>query len=206
MKRIITNLFTFVFVVMFASACSSDDDFVNSESMQSDKDSVLTTRAVSYPYYLQFDIFTDRGWEDYYTFLVSNADNYAIGDTDPFPFYYYDDDITQPRTVADYSQIHLYDGDSRIEFDDRGLGSSFPYYYDIENGVGYHNVVKIGERVAIWASKERYTFEDLRAHAGDEEYFAKVSESFELYYITELKPHTYIYYGFWEPEWQSSGY
>ncbi len=197
MKRIITNLFAFAIVAMFASACSSDDDIISTGG----NDTEVTTRAVSYPYVLELDIFNRWGTK-YYTFLVTNADNYVISDRYPFPFYYYDDDITQPRTIADYTQYDLYDEWGRIEFGDNGIRSSVPYYYDIENGIGYYYDIKIGERVAIWASKEKYTLDDLRLHDGDEGYFERVSESFELCYITVLKPHTTITYGMWEPEWQ----
>lgn len=203
MKRIITNLFTFALVIMFASACNSDDEFVSDNNvMQEDKSAELTTRAPYYPNSLQFDIFTDRCGENYYTFLVTEAVNCALSETDPFPFYYYDDDISQPRTFADYSQISLYDGGSRIEFGESGFLSSVPYYYDMENGIGHHYVLKLGDKIAIWASKEKYTIDDLKLHDGDEEYFARVSESFELCYITVLKRYTTITYGMWEPEWQ----
>ncbi len=197
MKRIIINLFAFAIVAMFASACSSDDDIISTGG----NDTEVTTRAVYYPYHFQLDIFTDRWGVNYYTFLVTEAKGYAISDRDPFPFYYYDDDITQPRTVADYSQYNLLDGGARIDFGESGLYPSVPYDYDVENGIGKFHLVKIGEKVAIWASKEKYTNEDLRLHDGDEEYFAKVSESFELCYITELKPYTTITFGGLEPDW-----
>lgn len=204
MKSLFKNIFAIALVCLFASACSSDGDFPGSEeqAMSGKKDTKVGTRATTMPYYVILDIFTQRwGMDDYYTFLITEAYDCAEGETDPFPFYYYDDDPSQPRTVADCSQILLLQGDSKVEFDDRGFRSCVPYQYDVENGIGYHHTMQIGERIAVWASKESYTNEDLSLHGNDEEYFAKVSKSFKLCYITELKPHTYITYCMWEPGW-----
>lgn len=151
-------------------------------------------------FFLEFDIYTEAyGDEKYYTLLIMNANALAIYDRDPF--LYYRDDNDKPVIIAESFLYQLYQGTSKIWFDERGLTTSVPDSYDMENDIVVYGNVKIGEKVAVFASKEKYTNEDLKVHEGDSKYFEKVSESFECCYITTLKTHTTIGYGMWSPDW-----
>ncbi len=199
--------FILILTVCFFSSCNDanyDDCMMISNSdidydSKSECDSVIS-QSFAYPYCLEFDIFTEAyGDEKYYTFLVLNARGYAIYDVDPF--LYYRDDNDNPVVVAEPILYQLYQGSSKIWFDERGLTTSVAESYDMENDIVVYDNVKVGDQIAIFASKEKYTDEDLRTHSGDINYFTKVSESFKCYYITTLKNRTTIGYGMWSPDW-----
>ena len=194
-------------IVFFYSSCNDIDYYESIEERSDDMvyadalicDSVLS-RSSMYPYFLEFDIYTEAyGDEKYYTFLVLNAQECALYDRDPF--LYDKDDNDEPVVIADPILYTLYHGSSKVWFDERGLTMSVAESYDVENDIVVYSDANIGDRIAIFASKEKYTNEDLIAHSGDISYFNKVSESFECYYITTLKSHTTIGYGMWSPDW-----
>lgn len=184
-------------------SCDSDyeqfnsDDVLNILVSDTLNDGVVASRNRT-TYSLSFDIFHNWG-EKYYTFIVTKADGYCIGDKDPFPFYYDDDNM--PHIVTDYTQYEICGGNAVFEFYDSGLRSFVPCYYDEVNGIGYYDQLKVGDKIAIWASKDKYTNEDLYLHAYDENYYNKLALSFECCYITTLKKSTIINYGMYDASW-----
>lgn len=199
MKNVIPFL---LLILCFVISCSTDgyDDMVTSRSeIGLDRCDSIGTRSATGKYSLQFDIYHTGIMDNYHTFLVAKSPQCVIGDRDPFCFTY--DDNQNIVYAADYSQYNLFNETTKIWFGEDGMLESFPYDYDFENGIGKHNMIKVGDQIAIFASKERYTNEDLKAHDGDSDYFAKVSESFECYYVTTLQAHTIIIYGMFDCDW-----
>lgn len=198
------NIFIYLaMIVCLLSSCSTEDynynDVISLNSTElKERDSTLTRSSYN-KYSFQFDVYPIGGDIDHYhSFLVVKASGIALFDHDPFFFTYDDGDIVY---AADHSQYYLFNETDKIFFGDDGFLSSYPYDYDFDNGIGKHDVIKVGDRVAIFASKERYTNEDLRTHDGDSDYFSKVSESFECYYFTTVQNHTIIIYGRYGEGW-----
>ena len=177
--------FFLLFVIGLLFSCDSEYSDICGNFDTSVKDSafvVTRSTSVEMPNYLFLDIYGDK----YKTFIIQDVRNDVVGDSDPFP--YIDDGV--PTNCADYSLIDLSDGLRHFYFDDSGL---FPTIYRFNPYIGPTiDKIQLGEKVAIWASEEEYTNEDLKAHDGDVEYFTKVGESFTCCYITTLRPHMVI--------------
>lgn len=193
--------FLYMLLVSLFFSCADDETDVMMGKTESSRAEIngAATRSATDKYSFEFDVFPTFIMDNYHTFLVAKVPGNALHDRDPFCFMY--DDNDNIVYAADYSQYNLLGVSGKIFFGDDGFLDSFPYDYDFENGIGKHNVIKVGDTVAIFASKERYTNEDLKAHDGDSDYFSKVSESFECYYITTVKPHTTIVYGMYDCDW-----
>lgn len=198
MKKIF--LFYILLGSLFISCTADDSDFmIDKPGASCAESNCVPTRSSIGKYCFEFDVFPTFIMDNYHTFLVAKVPRYALYDRDPFYFMY--DDNENIVYAADYSQYNLFGVSGKIFYGDDGFIESFPYDYDFENGIGKHEVIKVGDTVAIFASKEKYTNEDLRAHDGDSDYFSKVSESFECYYITTVKPRTTIVYGMYDCDW-----
>ncbi len=206
------NIFSYIFILLIgglAVSCDNGDEMYGTDTEKNQKlaasnsstaKGAKTRAATGNDYYLEFDIYDNYG-EKFQTFIISEADGRAFGDRNPFPFY--EDDERNLITVSDYSQYDaICDGKTRIHFDERGLRSSVAYRYDNENGIGYHYTMNVGDKIAIWASKEKYTFNDLRDHDGDDAYFENVSRTFQCYCIATLGEKTLIRYGKYDDKWE----
>ena len=173
-----------LFCLLFAFSlfsCSADDEALLGSQAQS------ATRAANaqQTHYLMLEV-----EDDYKTFLISGADYCVVGDRDSFPFY--TDSNYVNHIIADYSYIDIFPQSRVLRYTVDWLVSTVARYNELTKRMEYDYFYE-GDKIAVWASKEVYSNEDLKKHEGDAAFYEKVSLSFTCCFITTFQKNLIIY-------------
>lgn len=176
------NLFFVSLFFLLICSCTDDESFdIPSNNPQTRSNFC----GVFGDYFLKMEMYTGK----YQTLLVTKADGYYVGDVDPFPFYYIQNESgpDTPIISTDCLQYAMGEPSECFIFSNSGLVPSL-YSLSYDGQEEWLDTIKLGERIAVWASEKRYRDNDMYIHRGNVDYYTEASLSFKCYFITTLRP------------------